>query len=69
MVEYIQEREKLVVLCDINESDDMKLCRFLRGLREEIRSKLEPLQNLTYEGACHSAQVYEKYAKKGVLQF
>ena len=27
--EYIQERERLVVLCDINEPEEMKIGRFL----------------------------------------
>ena len=44
--EYIQERERLVVLCDINEPEEMKIGRFLGGLREEIRIELEAVQNL-----------------------
>ena len=35
--EYIQERERLVVLCDIDELEEMKIGRFLGDLREEIR--------------------------------
>ena len=61
--EYIQERERLAVLCDIDEPEEMKIGRFLGGLREEIKIKLEAVQNLTYKGACNSALVYEKYAK------
>ena len=41
----------------------MKIGRFLGGLREELREKLEPIQNLTYDGACNSALVFEKYEK------
>ena len=41
----------------------MKIGSFLCGLREEIREKLELVQNLTYDGACNSAFVYEKYER------
>lgn len=41
MIEYIQEGEKLVVLCDVNGHRDMKIGRFLEGLREALREKLE----------------------------
>ena len=51
---------------DINEPEEMKMGRFLGGLKEEIREKLEPAQNLTYKRACRSALVYEKYAKNRV---
>lgn len=61
--EYFQERGRLVVLCDINELEEMKIGRFLGGLRDEFREKLEPNQNLTYDGACNSALIYEKHEK------
>jgi retrotransposon gag protein len=61
--EYIQERERLAILCDINEPEEMKIGRCLGGLRDEIREKLEPIQNLTYDGAYNSALVYEKHEK------
>ena len=34
------------MLCDINEPEEMKIGRFLGGLREEIRIELEAVQNL-----------------------
>lgn len=60
---YIQERERLAVLCDISEPEETKIGRFLGGLREDIMTKLEVVQNLTYEGACSSALAYERQAK------
>lgn len=63
VTEYIQERERLAVLCDINEPEEMKIGRFLGGLREELREKLEPIQKLTYDGACNSAVTYESMRK------
>lgn len=51
------------MLCDINEPEEMKNGRFLGRLKEEIREKLEPVQNLTYDGAYNSALAYEKYAR------
>ena len=44
--DYIQERERLAMLCDINEPEEMKIDRFLGGLREEIRIKLEGLRKI-----------------------
>ncbi len=35
--EYIQEWEKLSVLCDVAENEEMRVGKFIAGLREEIR--------------------------------
>lgn len=68
VAEYIQERERLAVLCDINEPEEMKIGRFLGGLRDELRERLEPMQNLTYDGACNSALIYEKHDRNRTSQ-
>ena len=41
MSEYIQERKRLVVLCDISEPEKMKRGRFLGGLKEELGLNLK----------------------------
>ena len=64
VADYIQEWEKLVVLCDINESEEMKIGKFIGGLREDLREKLEVMQHLNFDTVCNSALTYEKYAKK-----
>lgn len=63
MADYIQEGERLTVLCEIDEPEELKIGRFLGGLREDLREKVEVIQNLTYEGACNSALIFEKSAK------
>lgn len=68
VAEYIQERERLAVLCDVNEPKEMKIGRFLGGLRDEFREKLEHIQNLTCDGACNSALIYEKHARSKAQQ-
>ncbi|XP_057545741.1 uncharacterized protein LOC130824739 [Amaranthus tricolor] len=64
VAEYIREGERLTVLCEKNEPEERKIARFLRGLREDLREKIEVMQNLTYEGACTSALILEKSARR-----
>ena len=59
-----QESERLTVLCEIDEPEDLKIGRFLRGLKEDLREKVKVIQNLTYEGTCNSALIFEKSAKR-----
>lgn len=47
MQDYIQEWERLTVLCDINEREDLRVGKFIAGLREDIRRKLALTPNLT----------------------
>ena len=46
MSEYIKEWEKLTVLCEINDTEDLKLAKFMAGLRENIREKHMVILNL-----------------------
>lgn len=66
VADYIQEWEKLSVLCDTNESEEMLVGKFVGGLREDLRKKLEIMPNLTFSLACSSALTLEKYSKKKV---
>ena len=50
----------MTVLCEIDELEELRIGRFLGGLREDLREKVEVIQNLTYEGACKSALIFEK---------
>ena len=61
---YSQKGERLIALCGIDEPAEMKVGRFLSGLREDLKDKIEVMQNLTYEGACISALTSEKSAKR-----
>ena len=68
IAEYIQEGERLTVLCNIDEPEELRLGRFLGGLREDLREKIEVMQNLTYEGACNSAMMFERAARRKNMQ-
>ncbi|XP_057543321.1 uncharacterized protein LOC130821549 [Amaranthus tricolor] len=62
--DYIQEWERLSVVCDTNETEEMKVGKFIGGLREDLRKKLELIPNLTFGLACSNALTLEKYSKK-----
>ena len=68
VAEYIQEGERLAVLCNIDEPEALKIGRFLGGLREDLREKVKVIQNLTYEGACNSALILEKSTRRRAIQ-
>ena len=63
VADYIQEGKILTLLCEIDEPEELKIGRFLGCLREDLREKVEVIQNLTYEGACNSALIFEKSAR------
>ena len=54
MADYIQEWERLSVLCDVNELEEMRVRKLIGGLREDLGEKLEVMQHLTFETACSS---------------
>ena len=64
MSEYIQEWERLPIVCDTNETEEMKVGKFIGGLTEDLRRKLELTPNLTFSLACSNALTLEKYSKK-----
>ena len=55
-------------MCEIDEPEELRIDSFLGGLREDLREKVEVIQNLTYEGACNSALIFEKSAKRKAAQ-
>ena len=64
VADYIQEWERLVVLCNIADSEEMRIGKFIGGLREDLREKLEVMQHLNFDTVCNNALIHEKYAKK-----
>lgn len=61
---YIQEWEKLSVISESNETEEMRVGKFVGGLREELRMKLEMMPNLTFSLVCSTALTLENYSKK-----
>ena len=42
----------------------MKIGKFIGGLRDDLRERLEVMQHLSFDTTCNSALTYEKYSKK-----
>ena len=45
--DYMNEWERLYVLCDLHEAEEIKVGRFVAGLREEIRDRVMNTPDLT----------------------
>ena len=58
--EYLQEWEKLTVLCDTNEMEDLRVSRFITGLKEDIREKMLFNPQLTVHATGNLAIEIEK---------
>ena len=63
-VEYIQEWEKLVVMCEIEDAEDLKLTKFLSWLREDVRDQLMTMPTLNLQTAFNLAPMYEQNYNK-----
>ena len=64
VAQYIQEWVRMYVLCDINDSEYMRVGKFLGGLREDLRLKLSIVPNLTVALVGEQALLLEQYSKK-----
>lgn len=60
MHEYIQEWERLTVLCDVDVTDEMSVGKFIAGFREDIRRRLTLIPDLTIHSAGNRATEIEK---------
>ncbi|XP_057543874.1 uncharacterized protein LOC130823266 [Amaranthus tricolor] len=58
--EYRNEWERLYVLCDPHETEEMRVGRFIAGLREEIRDRLMTTSDLTVHIASLQAVEIER---------
>ena len=62
--EYIQEWERLTVLCDVNDSEELRVGKFIARLREDIRGKLMFTANLIVHATGNLAIEIERYASR-----
>ncbi|XP_057526371.1 uncharacterized protein LOC130805605 [Amaranthus tricolor] len=62
--EYVNEWERTYVLCDINEPEDMRVSRFIAGLREDIRDHLRITPDLTLNTASLHAIDVERFVNR-----
>ena len=64
VAEYVQEWERLSLLCDVHEIENMRIAKFLGGLREDIAEKMISTPNLTFTEMCSLAMNYERFANR-----
>ena len=62
--EYIKEFEKLFILCEIGENEELKIGRLLSGLDKEILDKVELHPNLSYDEYCKIIIKYDQQVKR-----
>ena len=62
--EYIKEFTRLAIVCEIEESEELKVGRFLAGLDKKILEKVEVYPNLTIDEACKLAIKLDNQRKK-----
>jgi len=48
----VQEWERLSLLCEVPETEEMRRAKFLGGLKEEIAEKMINTPNLTFTEMC-----------------
>ncbi|XP_074278634.1 uncharacterized protein LOC141602228 [Silene latifolia] len=63
VIEYIKEFEKMSIVCDLEEKEELRVARFIKGLTPAIAKRVE-IQN--YEGfndVCRLAWKFEKHDK------
>ena len=64
MQEYIHEWDRLSVLCDINDPEELRVSRFIAGLKENIRQQLMITPDLTVHSAGLQAIELERLANR-----
>ena len=69
MKEYIQEWEKLTVMCNVQDDEELRVGKFLAGLREDIRSKMINTPHLIIHTAGLMAIVIEKHMGKAATSY
>ena len=64
VAEYVQEWVRLLLLCDVHETEDIRINKFVVVLREDLAEKMLGTPNLTFAEVCNLARNYEKIANR-----
>lgn len=64
IAQYIEEFEKLAIMCDVEEREEQTMARFLGGLNYEIRDKVELQPTLSFHELCKLATMVESQGKR-----
>ncbi|XP_021737043.1 uncharacterized protein LOC110703571 [Chenopodium quinoa] len=62
--DYIKEFDRLSIVCEITENEELKMGRFVAGLDQELQEKLEGYTNLTFAEACKFVIKFDSKRKK-----
>ena len=62
--DYIKEFDRLAIVCEVTENEELKLGRFVAGLDQELQDKLEGYTNLTFVEACKLVTKFDAKRKK-----
>ncbi|XP_021775237.1 uncharacterized protein LOC110739089 [Chenopodium quinoa] len=62
--DYIKEFDRLSIVCEITENEELKMGRFVAGLDQELQDKLEGYTNLTFAEACKFVIKFDSKRKK-----
>ncbi|XP_021767609.1 uncharacterized protein LOC110731999 [Chenopodium quinoa] len=62
--DYIKEFDRLSIVCEITENEELKMGRFVAGLVQELQDKLEGYTNLTFAEACKFVIKFDSKRKK-----
>ncbi|XP_021721392.1 uncharacterized protein LOC110688949 [Chenopodium quinoa] len=62
--DYIKEFDRLSIVCEITENEELKMGRFVAELDQELQDKLEGYTNLTFAEACKFVIKFDSKRKK-----
>ena len=62
--DYIKEFDRLAIVCEVTENEELKMGRFVAGLDQELQDKLEGYTNLTFVEACKLVTKFDARRKK-----
>ena len=62
--DYIKDFDRLAIVCEVTENEELKMGRFVAGLDQELQDKLEGYTNLTFVEACKLVVKFDAKRKK-----
>ncbi|KAK9698054.1 hypothetical protein RND81_08G079500 [Saponaria officinalis] len=61
--DYIHEFEKMSIICDLDEKEELRTARFIRGLNPNLAQRVEIQSYSNFDDACRLALKFEKQDK------
>ncbi|XP_074297308.1 uncharacterized protein LOC141628014 [Silene latifolia] len=63
VTDYIKEFERLIMVCDLEEREEMQIARFIKGLSPSLAQRVEVQNFLDFNNVCKLALKFEKQDK------